>query len=370
VKKKADVDVQMEIDRANKATGRWNSIAIVSDGSAVPGLGNVGPEAALPVMEGKALIFKSLAGINAYPICLRAGSDDELISAVASMEPTFAGINLEDIAAPRCFHIESRLKEIMNIPIFHDQHGTAIVVLAGLINAFKITMRDYTNVKIAINGAGAAGIAVAKLLHRYGIRDIVVCDKRDAIYDGRIENMNMEKQWIALNTNPSRKRGNIKEVIRDCDVLIGLSTANVLSSDDVHKMAPEAIIFAMSNPEPEILPHLARRGGARIIGTGCSDYPNHIDNALVFPGFFLGLMVAKCAKITDEMKMAAADALAGTIKMPDLKDDAILPDVFDRRVVPSIALSVALAAIKSGATEEKISVSDISKQIDERLSKL
>jgi len=365
------VNVQMKINRANRTTGRRDSIAIISDGSAVPGMGDIGPEAALLVMEDKALIFKSLAGIDAYPICLRAQSDDELISAVASMEPTFAGINLEDIASPRCFHIESRLKEVMNIPVFHDDmHGTAIVVLAGLINAFRITMRDYTRVKIAINGACAAGIAVAKLLHGYGIRDIVVCDKHGAIYDGRIENMNMEKQWIALNTNSSKKRGDIKEVIRDCDVLIVLSAANVLSSDDVRKMAPESIIFVMSSPEPEILPNLARCGGARIIGTECSDYSNHIDNVLVFPGFFLGLLVAKCAKITDEMKMAAADALAGVIKMPDLKDDAILPDLFDRRVVPSIAMSVALAAIRSGVTKENISVSDISKQIDERISEL
>ena len=361
MKKKIDMNVQMQMDSVEEMTVKRNSIAIISDGSA---------EAVLPSLEKKASIFKSIAGINAHPICLRAGSDDELISAVKSIEPTFAGVCLEDFTAPRCFYIESRLKKVISIPVFHgDQQGTAIAILAGLINAFKITMRDYTIVKVAINSACAAGITAAKLLHEYGVRDITVCDGQGAIYNGRIENMDMEKQWIALNTNPDGKRGNIKEIIRDCDVFIGLSAENMITGDDIRNMAPEPIIFAVSSG-PEILRNLPGWGGARIVATSRSDYPNHIDSALVFPGFFLGLLIAGCAKITDEMRMAAADALAGTIRISDLREDAILPDPADRRVVKSVALGVALAAAKLGAVEEKINVLDISRMVDERLLKL
>jgi len=338
------------ISRIEKEAGKLNSVAIISDGSAVMGIGDTGPEAELSVLTEKALIFKSLAGIDAYPIFLKTQSDDELISAIKSMEPTFAGVNLEDIAYPSCLYIERRLNDILNIPVFHDDmHGTPIVILAGLINAFKITMRDYSKVKIAVNGTGTVGEAVAKLLRNYGIGEVAMCNKQDATYNGG---------W------------DIREAIRDCDVLIDLSGADMLSSDDFCKMAPESIIFSISSPRTEIIPHLARRCNARIISTCCPDYPNYIDNRLVFPGFFLGLLAARCTKITDEMKIAAADALSGTIKISDLKDDAIFPDVFDRRVVQSVALSVALMAIRSGAAGENVEIIDVSKRIDERISEL
>ncbi|MFC1644954.1 NADP-dependent malic enzyme [Patescibacteria group bacterium] len=317
-------------------TIRKNSVAVVSDGSAVLGLGNIGPEGALPVMEGKALLFKELGGVDAFPIVLNTQDTDEIVSIIKNISPTFGGINLEDISAPRCFEIEERLKKELNIPIFHDdQHGTAIVVLAGLINALKVVKKDVKKVKIAISGVGAAGIAIAKLLLKYGVKNIILVDTKGAIWKGRKEGMNDAKIEMAKITNISLEKGEVGEVIVGADVFIGVSAPGILKSDDIGRMNKDAIVFAMSNPVPEIMPEEAKKGGARIIATGRSDYPNQINNVLAFPGIFRGAFDKRVKDITDNHKIKAAKALASLVKNP--KCGKIIPSALNKEAVRVVA---------------------------------
>jgi len=315
-----------------------NSVAVISDGSAVLGLGNIGPYGALPVMEGKALIFRQMAGIDAWPIVLDTQDPDEIVRTILAIAPSFGGINLEDIKAPQCFHIEKQLTERLSIPVMHDdQHGTAIVVLAGLINATKVVKKDLKKLRVVISGAGAAGTATAKLLRAAGIADIIVLDRAGALYAGRAD-MNTDKQELALLTNPRSIAGDLATVIEAADAFIGVSGPRLLTADHVRSMAERAIVFALSNPVPEIMPDEAKEGGAAVIGTGRSDFPNQINNALVFPGIFRGALDKGVTKITEETKVRAAKALAALVPAPTAKK--IIPDLFDKRVVPAVAKAV------------------------------
>ncbi|MDR3559754.1 MAG: NADP-dependent malic enzyme [Candidatus Pacebacteria bacterium] len=316
-------------------TIRKNTVAVISDGSAVLGLGNIGPEGALPVMEGKALLFKELGGVDAFPIVLATQDTEEIIKVVRALEPTFGGINLEDISAPRCFEIEERLKKELNIPVMHDdQHATAIVVLAGLINAVKVVGKEIGKIKVVISGVGAAGVATAKLLLKYGVKNIVMVDSQGIIYKGR-GNMNPVKEELTKITNKEIKKGDLKEALLGADVFVGLSAPNIATEEDVRRMGKDAIIFAMSNPIPEIMPEEAKAGGARVIATGRSDYPNQINNVLVFPGIFRGVFDNDIRKITDQHKLAAAKAIAALVKNP--KSGKIIPEALDSRVVKVVA---------------------------------
>ena len=321
---------------AFKYTFRKNSVAIISDGSAVLGLGNLGALAALPVMEGKALLFNQLAGIDAVPIVLATQSTQEIIKIIQALAPTFGGINLEDISAPRCFEIETALKRTLDIPVFHDdQHGTAVVVLAGLINALKLAGKNKGQIKVIISGAGAAGIAITKLLIKFGFKNIILSDRQGAIYQGRRGHMNKTKVAIAKITNPAKSQGTLKEVLVGADVFIGVSAPNLLTSFDIKRMNTQAIVFAMSNPQPEISPLAAKKGGAYIVATGRSDYPNQINNLLAFPGIFRGVLDKGIQFITDEHKIKAAQAIAALVKKPRL--NKIIPHPLDRRVVKAVA---------------------------------
>jgi len=317
-------------------TWKRNSVAIVSDGSAVLGLGNLGPEAALPVMEGKAALFKELGGVDAVPIVLATQDTEEIIKAVKDISPTFGGINLEDISAPRCFEIERRLIEELDIPVFHDdQHGTAIVVLAGIINALKVVHKKIAEVKIVLSGAGAAGIAITKLLLQCGAKNIIVCDSQGAIYQSRKNGMNKAKEELAELTNKEKNKGSLKGAIANADIFIGVSAPGLLSAKDIEKMNEDAIVFAMANPIPEIFPLDAKKGGAKIMATGRGDFPNQINNVLVFPGIFRGALDTRTRFITDKIKIKAAEAIAGLVKMP--KADKIIPEVLDKKVVKAVA---------------------------------
>jgi malate dehydrogenase (oxaloacetate-decarboxylating) len=319
-----------------KYTIRKNTVAVVSDGSAVLGLGNIGPEAALPVMEGKALLFKELAGVDAIPIVLATQDVEEIIKTVRYLTPTFGGINLEDISAPRCFEIEERLKKELDIPVFHDdQHGTAIVVLAGLINALKVVKKDARKIKTVISGSGAAGIAIAKLLIKYGVRNIILVDSTGIIHKERKEGMNLVKNEIAHLTNPEGIRGILKDALRGADVFIGVSAPNLLTKYEITKMHRDPIVFTMSNPIPEITPEEAIKGGARIVATGRSDYPNQINNVLAFPGVFRGVLDNGIKQITDAHKLKAAKAIASLIKKPS--SDRIVPEALDPRVAKAVS---------------------------------
>jgi malate dehydrogenase (oxaloacetate-decarboxylating) len=330
-------------------TMKGNMVAVVSDGSAVLGLGNIGPEAALPVMEGKSVLFKSFAGVDSFPICLGTNDVEEIVRTVKLMEPTFGGVNLEDIAAPNCFIIEERLKKETNIPIFHDdQHGTAIVTAAGLINALKLCGKSFSDIKVVANGAGAAGIAIIKLLDSMGVRDIIMCDSRGAIYEGRTNGMNEVKERIAEVTNKDKQEGSLADVLEGADVFIGVSVGGALTPDMVKKMNDDPIIFAMANPDPEILPGDAKAAGAKIIGTGRSDYPNQVNNVLAFPGIFRGALDVRATRINERMKVAAAEAIASLITEDELHADYVIPAPFDIRVAPAVASSVAKAAMDSG----------------------
>lgn len=340
----------LEIANDSKAvyeyTAKGNMIAIVSNGTAVLGLGHIGPEAAIPVMEGKAILFKQFAGIDAIPLCIRGTEPGELVETIKRLEPSFGGINLEDIAAPACFEIEDRLKEEMGIPVFHDdQHGTAIVVLAALINALKLTGRNIPDTRIVVNGAGAAGLSITKLLVKFGFRQIILVDRTGAIYKGRSRGMNAYKEEVAAITNFDRTEGGLEQVIPGADVFIGVSAANILSGSMVRSMARDSIVFALSNPDPEIMPEAAWQAGAKIVCTGRSDYPNQVNNVLAFPGIFRGALNARAAAITDEMKIAAAVAIAGLISDKELTADNIIPNPFDPRVVEKVAGAVAHAAM-------------------------
>lgn len=336
-------------------TIKGNLIAVVSDGTSVLGLGDIGPEASMPVMEGKAALFKAFAGIDAVPICLDTKDPEEIIKTVNLLQPSFGGINLEDIAAPNCFYIEERLKQEMNIPVFHDdQHGTAIVTAAGLKNALKLVDKQMEKIKIVINGAGAAGIAIIKLLLNMGVKDIIMCDTKGAIYEGRQERMNPVKESVAKITNPDKRQGPLEEVIIGADVFIGVSSAGALTKEMVQTMSQDSIIFAMANPVPEIMPEEAKEAGAKVVGTGRSDLPNQVNNVLAFPGIFRGALDVRATEINEEMKMAAVEAIAGLIDATDLSPDYVIPGPLDSRVVPAVRDAVVKAAQKTGAARIEI----------------
>ncbi|WP_282171517.1 NAD(P)-dependent malic enzyme [Cytobacillus firmus] len=336
-------------------TIKGNLIAVISDGTSVLGLGDIGPEASMPVMEGKAALFKAFAGIDAFPICLDTKDPEEIIKTVRLLQPSFGGINLEDIAAPNCFYIEERLKQEMNIPVFHDdQHGTAIVTAAGLINALKLAGKKMDEIKIVINGAGAAGIAIIKLLLNMGAKEIIMCDTKGAIYEGRQERMNPVKESVAKITNPGKRKGPLEDVIIGADVFIGVSSAGALTKEMVETMSPNSIIFAMANPIPEIMPDEAKAAGAKVVGTGRSDLPNQVNNVLAFPGIFRGALDVRATEINEEMKMAAVEAIAGLIDATDLKPDYVIPGPLDSRIVPAVRDAVIKAAQETGAARIEI----------------
>ena len=336
-------------------TIKGNTVGVVTDGSAVLGLGNIGASASLPVMEGKSVLLKNFAGVDSFPIALKTNDVDEIVNTVKLMTPVFGGINLEDISAPRCFEIEARLKQEVDIPVFHDdQHGTAIVTLAGLINAVKLTGKTLSSVKVVLNGAGAAGVAIVKLLHSFGVKDMIMCDSRGAIYEGRPEGMNKVKDEIALFTNKDNVSGNLVDVIKDADVFIGVSVANAVTKEMVQSMNEDPIIFAMANPTPEIMPDLAKEAGAKVIGTGRSDYPNQVNNVLAFPGIFRGALDVQSTHINEEMKKAAVLAIANTVAEEDLAYDYVIPDAFNPEVAPTVAEKVAEAAMNTGVSRIKV----------------
>lgn len=325
---------------AYQYTIKSNTIAVISDGSAVLGLGNIGAHAAMPVMEGKAVLFEKFGGVNAFPICLNTQDTEAIINTVVNIAPAFGGINLEDISSPRCFEIEERLKSLLNIPVFHDdQHGTAIVVLAGLINSLKVTGRNKENTKVVVNGAGAAGIAITKLLLTYGIKHIILCDSK-GIISGDSKNLNPIKKDMLRVTNPGNLSGSLADALVGADVFIGVSAPNIISTEMASSMNKDSIIFAMANPVPEIYPEAAKAAGAKVIGTGRSDFPNQINNVIAFPGIFKGALEGKAKQITEEMKLAAAEAIAGIIPEGELNPDYIIPDVFNTEVKDAVANAV------------------------------
>lgn len=336
-------------------TIKRNTVAVVTDGTAVLGLGNIGASASIPVMEGKAVLFKSFAGINGVPIALDTKDTEEIIRTVKLISPNYGGINLEDISAPRCFEIENRLKKETNIPVFHDdQHGTAIVTMAGLINALRIVDKDLSDIKVVLNGAGAAGIAIVKLLDSYGVRNMIMCDSRGAIFEGRSYGMNDTKDYVAKFTNKDKIEGSLQDVIKNADVFIGVSVASLLSQDMVKSMADDAIIFAMANPDPEIKPNDAKEAGAKVVGTGRSDFPNQINNVLAFPGIFRGALDTESTHINEDMMKAAVEAIANLIDEDELNPDYCIPGPFDKRVAPSVAREVAKAAMETGVARIEV----------------
>ena len=340
-------------EKAFTLTIKKNTVAVVTDGTAVLGLGDIGPAAAMPVMEGKAMLFKEFAGIDAFPICLNTKDPDEIVRIVKAISPAFGGINLEDISAPRCFQIEERLKEELDIPVFHDdQHGTAVVVLAALINALKIVGKKMSDVKVIVNGVGAAGVACTKIIMAAGVTNIIGCDQSGAIYRGRRENMNWVKDWYAQNTNSDAEKGSVHEVIKGADVFFGLSVPGVIHAEDLQQMAAKPIVFAMANPTPEIMPEEAAPYVA-VMATGRSDYPNQINNVLSFPGIFRGALGCRAVRINEEMKLAAANAIAGIITDAELHPEYIVPSVFDKRVAEAVARDVEAAAHASGVARRE-----------------
>lgn len=348
------LEIQKDIEKSYELTRRWNMCAVVTDGSAVLGLGDIGPEAGMPVMEGKCVLFKAFADVDAFPICVKSKDVDEIVDTIYMISGSFGGINLEDISAPRCFEIEKKLKEKCDIPIFHDdQHGTAVITLAGLTNALKVTGKRKEDIKIVTSGAGAAAISITKLLLSAGYRNIIMTDRRGAIYKGREEGMSWIKNEMAEVTNPERRSGSLADVIKGADVFIGVSAPGLVTADMVRSMNKDAIIFACANPTPEIFPDDAKAAGAAVIATGRSDFPNQINNVLAFPGIFRGTFDAHAKDINEEMKMAAAEALASLIQDDELSADYIIPKAFDPRVGPAVAAAVAEAARKSGAVKKR-----------------
>lgn len=342
------LEIEKDVSKSYELTGRGNTVAVISDGTAVLGLGDIGPEASMPVMEGKCVLFKAFGGVDAIPLCIRSKSVDEIVQTVALLAGSFGGINLEDISAPRCIEIEKRLKEICDIPIFHDdQHGTAVVVLAAMINALKVVGKKIADVSLVVNGAGSAGMAIAKLLMASGLRDIVLCDKFGALYRGA-DGMNPEQEKMAAVTNPKGKTGVLGDVIAGADVFIGVSAAGVLTPEMIRTMAPSPVVLAMANPVPEIMPDEARAAGAAVVGTGRSDFPNQINNVLAFPGIFRGALDVRARDINDEMKVAAAHAIAGLVADAELSVDYFMPAPLDKRVATAVAHAVADAARRSG----------------------
>jgi len=344
------LEIQRDVRKSYELTRRWNTVAVVTDGTAVLGLGDIGPEAGMPVMEGKCVLFKAFGDVDAIPLCVRSKDVDEIVNTVALLAGSFGGVNLEDIAAPRCFEIERKLKERCDIPIFHDdQHGTAVITLAGLTNALKVVHKEIDKVKVVINGAGAAAIAISKLLLSAGVKDLVLCDRNGALYEGRPTGMNPVKEEMARVTNLSKKSGTLADTLVGADVFIGVSAPGAVTTEMVKTMNQDAIIFACANPTPEIFPDDARAGGAAVISTGRSDFPNQINNVLAFPGIFRGALDVRASDINDEMKIAAAYALAGLISEEELNAEYIIPAAFDPRVKDAVAAAVAQAARDSGA---------------------
>jgi len=343
------LEIHKDINTIYDYTSKGNMVAVVSDGTAVLGLGDIGAHASLPVMEGKAVLFKEFAGVDAFPICVNTKDPDEIVKFVQLLEPSFGGINLEDISAPRCFEVENKLKATMNIPVFHDdQHGTAIVVLAGMLNAAKVVGKKLEDMVFVINGAGSSGIACAKMILNAGCKDMLILDTKGIIYDGRQEGMNWAKEEMAKVTNKEKKSGGLADALVGADVFLGLSQANIVTKEMVQSMAKDPIIFAMANPTPEIMPELAKEGGAKVVGTGRSDYPNQVNNVLGFPGVFRGAFDVRATTINEEMKLAAAYALSSLITDEELNEEYVIPAPFDKRVVPAIPAAVAEAAVKSG----------------------
>jgi malate dehydrogenase (oxaloacetate-decarboxylating) len=339
--------------KVHQLTIKSNSVAVVSDGTAVLGLGDIGPEAAMPVMEGKAMLFKEFAGIDAYPICLRTKDAEEIVQTVSRFSVGFGGINLEDISAPRCFEIEEKLQSLLDIPVFHDdQHGTAVVVLAALLNAARLARRKLSRIRVVICGAGAAGTAVAKVLLSSGVKDMVICDREGILHRGRLAKLNPSKAWLAEHTNPRRQTGSVEDALKGADVFIGVSGPGCVEHAALKRMAPRSMVFALANPTPEVMPEEAART-AFIVATGRSDYPNQINNVLAFPGIFRGALDVRAHRITEAMKLAAASAIAGCISPKELSPEYIVPSVFNREVVRRVATAVALAAVKSGAARKK-----------------
>ena len=343
------LEIQKHISKSYDLTRRWNTVAVITDGTAVLGLGDIGPEAGMPVMEGKCVLFKSFGGVDAIPLCIKSKDVDEIVRTVYLLSGSFGGVNLEDISAPRCFEVERRLKECCDIPIFHDdQHGTAIITLAGITNALRVVGKTPDSVRVVISGAGAAAISICRLLCSAGFSDVTLCDRRGAIYAGRSEGMNPVKEEMAQITNPTRRTGTLADVVSGADVFIGVSAPGLLTKEMVGSMARGAIVFACANPTPEILPDEAKAAGAAVVATGRSDYPNQINNVLAFPGVFRGALDVRASDINEEMKIAAAHALADLVSPEELSAEYIIPKAFDPRVAKTVAAAVAEAAKRSG----------------------
>ena len=343
------LEIQKDVNKSYELTRRWNMCLVVTDGSAVLGLGNIGPEAGMPVMEGKCVLFKAFGDVDAFPLCIKSNDVDEIVNTIYMISGSFGGVNLEDISAPRCFEIEKKLKEKCDIPIFHDdQHGTAIITLAGLTNALKVVGKKKEDVRIVMNGAGAAAISIARLLLTAGFKDITLCDRKGAIYEGRPEGMNPVKDEMAKVTNLAKKSGSLAEMLVGADVFIGVSAPGAVTTEMVKTMNKDAIVFACANPTPEIFPDDAKAGGAKVVSTGRSDFPNQINNVLAFPGIFRGAFDVRAKEINDEMKLAASEALANLITDEELSPEYIIPKAFDKRVGPAVAKAVAEAAKRTG----------------------
>ena len=347
------LEIQKDVEKSYDLTRRWNMCLVATDGSAVLGLGDIGPEAGMPVMEGKCVLFKAFGDVDAFPLCIKSHDVDEIVNTIYMISGSFGGVNLEDISAPRCFEIERKLKEKCDIPIFHDdQHGTAVITLAGITNALKLVGKKKEDVRIVVNGAGAAAIAITRLLITAGFKDITLCDRSGAIYESREDHMNPVKVEMSKVTNPARRQGKLADVIKGADIFIGVSAPNVLNKEMVGTMAKDAIIFACANPTPEIFPDEAKAGGARVVSTGRSDYPNQCNNVLAFPGIFRGTFDVRASDINDEMKLAAAQAIADLISDEELNEDYILPQAFDPRVGKAVAAAVAEAARRTGVARK------------------
>jgi malate dehydrogenase (oxaloacetate-decarboxylating) len=355
-------EIEKRPDDVYQYTAKGNLVAVVTDGTAVLGLGDIGPLASIPVMEGKAILFKNFAGIDAFPIAVSSKDPSVIVDTVAAIEPVFGGVNLEDISAPRCFEVEERLKNKLNIPVFHDdQHGTAVVALAALINALKVVGKSFPEIRVAVSGAGAAGIAVTRFLYSFGAKDVILCDSRGVIHQGRTD-LNAAKEKIASETNPRQVVGGLADAMKEADVFLGLSVAGIVSQEMVESMADDAIVFAMANPDPEIMPHLALQAGARVVATGRSDFPNQVNNVLGFPGIFRGALDVRAKDINEPMKVAASQAIAALVD--PVSEESIIPSPLDRRVVPAVAEAVARAAIESGTARMRLDPAEVGRRAE------
>jgi malate dehydrogenase (oxaloacetate-decarboxylating) len=358
------MDIYQDESKVYDYTMKGNLVAVVSNGTAVLGLGNIGPKAAMPVMEGKALLFKSFADVDAFPLCLDTTDPDKVVEVVKLLEPTFGGVNLEDIKAPECFEIEDRLRKACHIPIFHDdQHGTAIVTAAGLINALKLADKKIEDIRVVVNGAGSAGVAIVKLLLNMGVKDVLLCDTKGIIYKGRPFGMNSFKEEMARITNKEKKQGSLADALQGADVFVGVSAPGMVTEAMVLSMNPDSIIFAMANPVPEIMPQAAKNAGALVVGTGRSDFPNQVNNVLAFPGIFRGALDVQAKEINEEMKLAAVHAIAGLISDEELQADYVIPDPFDRRVAAHVAAAVAKAAMETGVAGKLINPEKVKERL-------